>query len=99
MVTHHRKKRIINAEQALAADVLKSAVKEIKNTLLYLRSAETTSIQTLCRTNCTTSSTTKNMIRSSSPTARYGWKNSLRWKRKIQRDYRQCGQHLQFGNV
>ena len=41
MVTHHRKKRIINAEQALAADVLKSAVKEIKNTLIYLRSAET----------------------------------------------------------
>ena len=38
---HHRKKRIINAEQALAADVLKSAVQEIKATLVHVRSADT----------------------------------------------------------
>jgi hypothetical protein len=41
VVRHHRKKRIINAEQALAADVLKSAVQEIKATLVHVRSADT----------------------------------------------------------
>ena len=41
MVKHYRKHHFSCGEQALAVDVLKSAVKEIKNHLVHVRSADT----------------------------------------------------------